>query len=583
MHVPHCPYFGTSEHFGLVNRHSSDMSNRLAVLFLSAFLAVGFTAPQQNAGSAPPQQPEIRGVVLEPGTNQPVVDAEIELSTQTPGPVKINGGWKADPDRKSRTDFSGAFRMTLDKPGPYRVEAKKPGYSAPTDGPRNYQEVALTAESPLAEVKMYLSQPGRITGLVVDEETSKPIAKLHLTALRMSAMRGGLEPFGTAAVTGDDGQFAVAGLAPGDYAVEIKAQGAQDKRVLARPPAEDAAAGRDYEHTYWPGGHGADAALPVTVGSGATVHIGKLPVRKVPYYRVRVRIPPASCEAGETVHIGESIQTGLGGAAMHPLNSAPCGKEVFVTGFAPGNYRLLMSIEKRAPENQGTASIPFTIVDRNIEVIAPLTKGVAIDGIFLAEDGTKLPDLANTKIGLDPMDHNVFSMDEGTPASPAPDGTFRKEGVRLVEQMVRVTGLGPGNYVKEMRYNGAALKGDILTLGSGTMTHKLTIVIDDKPGTITGAVTSGDKPVSRPFVIGLKWPPETPRSPSGMAGARGDETGQFRIGGLVPGEYRLIAVRSNDPATWNRAAFERALAAAKKIEVGPGNVLNVTLEVTELR
>jgi len=33
----------------------------------------------------------------------------------------------------------------------------------------------------------------------------------------------------------------LAGLAPGDYAVEIKAQGAQDKRVLARPPAEDAA------------------------------------------------------------------------------------------------------------------------------------------------------------------------------------------------------------------------------------------------------------------------------------------------------------------------------------------------------
>ena len=181
------------------------------------------------------------------------------------------------------------------------------------------------------------------------------------------------------------------------------------------------------------------------------------------------------------------------------------------------------------------------------------------------------------------MDHNVFSMDEGTPASPAPDGTFRKEGVRLVEQMVQVTGLGAGNYVKEMRYNGAALKGDILTLHSGAMTHKLTIVIDDKPGTITGAVMSGDKPVSRPFVVGLKWPPETPRSPSGTAGARGDETAQFRIGGLVPGEYHLIAVRSNDPATFDLVVLERALAAAKKIEVGPGNVLNVTLEVTELR
>ena len=425
--------------------------------FLLAFHAVAFGAPQQNAGTPPPQ-PEIRGVVLEPGTNQPVVDAEISLSVQTPGPVKINGGWKADPSRKSRTDYSGAFRLPLDKPGPYRVEAKKPGYFAPAAGGPNYREVALTAESPVAEVKLYLVQPGRVTGLVVDEETGKPIAKLHLTALRMSTMRGGLEPFGSAAVTDGDGQFAVTGLAPGDYAVEIKAQGAQDKRVLTRLPGEDAAAERDYEHTYWPGGHGADAALPVTVGSGATVHIGKLPVRKVPYYRVQVRIPVSSCEAGETLHVGESIQTGLGGATMHPLASTPCGKELFVTGFSPGSYRLILSIEGRTPENLATASIPFSIVDRNIEITAPLTRGVAIDGIFLAEDGTKLPDLTKTRISLHAMDHWAATMDAAMPVPPTPDGKFRIEGVRLVEQMVFVTGLGAGNYVKEIRYNGAALR-----------------------------------------------------------------------------------------------------------------------------
>jgi hypothetical protein len=149
--------------------------------------------------------------------------------------------------------------------------------------------------------------------------------------------------------------------------------------------------------------------------------------------------------------------------------------------------------------------------------------------------------------------------------------------------MVFISGLGPGNYVKEIRYNGAAVVGDIVTLQGGAMAHKLTIVIDDKPGTILGAVMSGDKPVSRPVVIAKRWPPQNPMSPSGTVGARGDEAGQFRIGGLVPGDYHLIAVRSLDPATWNEAAADRAFAAAKKIEVGPNNVLNVTLEVTDLR
>ena len=55
-----------------------------------------------------------------------------------------------------------------------------------------------------------------------------------------------------------------------------------------------------------------------------------------------------------------------------------------------------------------------------------------------------------------------------------------------------------------------------------------------------------------------------------MASARGDEAGQFRMGGLVPGDYHVIAVRSLDPA-------------AKKNEVDLNNVLKVMLEITELR
>jgi len=173
-------------------------------------------------------------------------------------------------------------------------------------------------------------------------------------------------------------------------------------------------------------------------------------------------------------------------------------------------------------------------------------------------------------------------MEAAMPTAPKPDGQFRIEGVRLVDQTVYIFGIGPANYVKEIRYNGAAVVGDIVAIQSGAMAHKLTIVIDDKPSAIIGAVMSGDKPVSRPFVIARKWPPSNSQSLSGWANARGDEAGQFRIAGLAPGVYHAIAVRSVDMATSN-AAVERALIAAKKIEVGPNGVQNVTLEITDLR
>jgi hypothetical protein len=152
-----------------------------------------------------------------------------------------------------------------------------------------------------------------------------------------------------------------------------------------------------------------------------------------------------------------------------------------------------------------------------------------------------------------------------------------------VEQLVEVFGLGGGNYVKDIRYNGAAASANVIALQGGALAHKLTIVIDDKPGSITGVVMSGDKPVSRPAVLAEKWPPSALPTASNRATARGDEAGQFQIGGLVPGEYRLMAVRAADMGAWDQAAADRAFAAAKKIEVGPGNAVNVTLEVTEVK
>jgi hypothetical protein len=175
-------------------------------------------------------------------------------------------------------------------------------------------------------------------------------------------------------------------------------------------------------------------------------------------------------------------------------------------------------------------------------------------------------------------------MGGSLPVSPAPDGKFRIEGVRLLDQTVQILGLGPGNYIKEIRYNGVKVAADTVALDSGGMGYTLTVVIDDKPGAITGAVMSGDKPVSQPFVVARKWPPpDGPmRSRWGLGTARGDDAGRFRIAGLAPGEYRVLALRSLDPSTSN-AALERAWSAAKKIEVGPSGLQNVTLEVTDLR
>lgn len=98
---------------------------RLGFACSVAIAAVGL-ATQQDAK----KPPEIHGVVMEADVNLPVAGAEVTLYNQAPGPVKINGGWQPDSTRKTKTDDSGSFTLTLDAPGDYRVESRKEGYEA---------------------------------------------------------------------------------------------------------------------------------------------------------------------------------------------------------------------------------------------------------------------------------------------------------------------------------------------------------------------------------------------------------------------------------------------------------------------
>ena len=65
--------------------------------------------------------------------------------------------------------------------------------------------------------------------------------------------------------------------------------------------------------------------------------------------------------------------------------------------------------------------------------------------------------------------------------------------------------------------------------------------------------------------------------------AEPDEEGRFSMGGLAPGEYRVIALTREAYLAADPETVRRALAASPKIDVGASAVHTVTLELTELR
>ena len=419
---------------------------------------------------------------------------------------------------------------------------------------------------------------------MVDRETGKPVPNLKLSAARVSNFGGRKIYLGSAATTGPNGEFTAPNVAPGEYVIEVRPQKPQKERLLTTfTEADIAAVDLDYEHMFWPGGHGEESALPVFLTSGGNVDVGVLPVRKTSYYRVLVHMPDANCAPGERVELLEYRQDAQFAQSTNNIAEAPCGTDALIAGWAPGAYRVLLSVAGRKGENRLVASVPFTITNKNIELTASLERPIAVSGAFVPADGTRAIDLSKPSIWLDPIGGIRFA-DMMVPIKPGEDGKFAGVVFPVTDHRVEVSGIPPGFYVKEIRYNGAPIAGKILTLSLGAMAHTITIVVDDKPGTIAGKVMKGDLAVSGAFLVLAAWPLAANQIFLPTAQITAGPDGTFQFGSLAPGEYRIVAVADRGEYE-NRSpgTIQQALAAAAKIEVSANGLQNVKVELATLR
>ena len=227
--------------------------------------------------------------------------------------------------------------------------------------------------------------------------------------------------------TDAEGKFVLGNLAPGDYAVEILPRKLTGERVLSSFSEEDLkAVDQDFEHSYWPGGASAEAASPVTVVSGAAVDIGVLRVRTTEYYRVHVRFPGWNCEDGDVTKVYENRRIGQF-SSMASLADAPCGRDLLVTGFPSGAYRLMFGLKTAQGETTGGAAVPFAIAGENLEFAASLERPVTVKGAVVAADGAKLPDLSPIVVRLSPAS-NMVIMNLAAPVKADAAGKFRPAG-----------------------------------------------------------------------------------------------------------------------------------------------------------
>lgn len=492
------------------------------------------TAWAQNTAQAPPIQ--IRGVVTEIGLGGLAA-------------AQVTAYEFAGPEREKRvvastvTGQTGAFSFDLAGFGDYWVEVKKDAYvaSMTVDGPGAQASqapqkprasetgtlVTVSAEHPRAQVRLTLMRPGSLSGAVLDEN-DKPVE----SALVELWMAGAPDLSRSVARTGKDGVFQTRGLMPGEYIVRISPRLATLSAPVGRFSEEDLTSTDDEPQIlYWPGATDQASATPARVYPGAEASLGTVHMRKTPSYRVRVSV--GGCQPGNLPALSVVPR---GAADPIPVSLLQFGRafgscdDLLVRGMKPGSYTFLLLAKGES------AAAQVDIGNKNAEVKMTLAPTAVINGGFLpGRDDLPMPDLSKVRVQFTPAENGAGNV---SVSAPDAKGAFVAKVESSLGERVACTGLGDQFYVKEIRVDGQTAPDGVVHLYSGS---KLEIVLDDRPASLTGSVTDQGESFSQPLIFLIQWPSHA--GPIQLP-ITGDNSGQFHINGLAPGEYRVLAVPS---------------------------------------
>ena len=227
-------------------------------------------------------------------------------------------------------------------------------------------------------------------------------------------------------------------------------------------------------------------------------------------------------------------------------------------------------VQSLAVNSEQTMDARIVGTASDIDLALHLEPEAEIIGRILAADGATLPPL--DKIGVSTKPAIVGFAGGGLPVIADAEGKFVLRNLKFPRHQVILTGLPRQYYVKEIRFNGAPSPDWQVTLSPGVA--QLEIVIDDKPGTISGTATDGDKPAGQALVI-LLTPSLQPAQPPALT----DPQGNFQFTGIVPGEYRAIAVSrfSTRPEDLDTVTQLAAHTETIRVERGGTSTISLTL------
>jgi protocatechuate 3,4-dioxygenase beta subunit len=538
--------------------------------------------------------------VTRPPLPPPGTSAAVSFTTTTASgvPIQVAGPNVIRP-RSVTTDSQGMFEFAGLPAGSYRLMANAGQYAA------GYLGIAYGAKRPtgpgssdfgatieLADGQRFdkatiaLPRGAVITGRVSDDN-GDPMARVQIYTLFFPPGSGRGQRMGMGAQTDDLGHFRLYGLTPGDYAVVAEVRAPTSVQPNAPPETEEDKIG--FMTTYYPGTPDEAAAQRVRARAGAEAPGVEIRMATGRLFRISGMVTDSQGRTGSRVN-GQLFKRTGSVTSSFGFSTDEQGR-FQMRNVPPGNYRLVARGRNmgggEGPQNEPgeMGSLPLTI-NSDLEGLVVMTSpGATITGQVVFEQGPpQLPpnqqsfQMRVTGMLGDPDTGLGMNTPQAAPVTP--DLTFTMKGLHG-ELLLRSS--GPGMVLKAVMAGGRDVTETPHEFKNG---EQVTLVMTTRSGTVEGTVTDASgKPVNDAAILVFSddkstWRFNATRTRRGFV----DPTGKYRVAGLLPGRYYVLATRRDNlnlPGnSLNAEVFEEFAKEATPFVIGDDEQRQVDLKMT---
>jgi hypothetical protein len=312
--------------------------------------------------------------------------------------------------------------------------------------------------------------------------------------------------------------------------------------------------------SFYPAGSDPRNAQPIELKAGESRGGIDLRIAGVATKRLRgtvLNIPPANSSGqAPTVRVQLAPRESLGAVDPVPLvNVVLANGDFEVRGIAPGRYNVLATAffppppgtPNPPPSMSGMA--PIEVLDANIDGLKIQLEPTPTIPVQVSIDGQTgdTPEMRRLRIGVDGA---AFLA-----TSPQQPGLFLLPAIVAGDHRLNITQLADNAYIKSGRSGVNDVMADGFRVGGADGPPQIQVTIGVNGGVIEGT-TLNEKRETQPNITVVLVPEPNRRSrPDLYKSIASDASGQFRLTGIAPGDYKIFAWEDIEPGASQDSAF----------------------------